>query len=93
MGAGSESTSLVGDRRTHRSRRDVDDLVAVHETQAVVVRLHRQAVEEIELGYLQDVLDLPELGAGELRTGVPTSSAMYEMGRPSSMWFVHESVL
>lgn len=52
---------IVGNGAVNRRRGDVRDLVAVDETEAVVMRLDGQAVKEVEFRYLEDVLDRPEL--------------------------------
>ena len=53
---------VVGDSGRDCRRGDLLDLFAIDEAHPVVVRLHRDAVEEVQLGDLEHVFDLPEFG-------------------------------
>ena len=53
---------LIGQGAAHECRGDVRDLIPVDKAQTVW-RLYNDAVEKIQLRYLQDVLDRAERGA------------------------------
>jgi hypothetical protein len=57
---------LVGQITSNPRRGDLGDLVPVDESMALF-RAHDDPVELVELGYLQNVNDLPELGAGRTK--------------------------
>jgi hypothetical protein len=54
---------VVGDRTAHQGRGDVSYLITVNEAQSVF-GLHGDAIKEIQLWNLQDVLDCAELRIG-----------------------------
>ena len=62
-GGGQRRGFAVGDCAANRGSGDDGDLVPIDETQSVS-RLHRDSVEEIQLGDLKDVMDLAELRPG-----------------------------
>src|ERR1700733_13133801 len=59
---------VVGQRAPDEGGRDLGDLISVHEPQSVL-GLDRDAVEEIEFGYLQYVFNRPELRIGGTQDG------------------------
>src|ERR1700729_2242961 len=63
LGGGQVCSFVIGQGTTDQGRWDLSDLITVHEAQTML-RLHCDAVKEVELGYLQDVLDGPELRVG-----------------------------
>ena len=54
---------LVRQAASDKRRGDLGDLVPVDKSMSIL-RAHDDPVELVELGYLQDMDDLPELGAG-----------------------------
>lgn len=51
---------VVGERAVDTRRPNVVDLITIDEAQPVVVRFHRDSVEEVQLWNLKHVLDCPE---------------------------------
>ncbi len=60
LGGGQVCSVVIGQGTPDEGRSDFSDLITVHEAQTML-GLHRDAIEEIELRYLQDVLDGPKL--------------------------------
>ena len=67
---------FVGHRTTNSSGRDLFYLVTIDEAKPMMVRLHGNTIKEVNSGTCSTCSTLPNSVPDELRTGVPTSSAM-----------------
>ena len=78
---------IVRDRAADFIRHDLLDLVTIDEPQSVMMGLDRDAVEEVQFGDLQHVLDLAKFGSGGRHDG--SSDLERLVGDGTTVFLIH----